>query len=126
MDAAREQAYRFLLSAAMLHIKQDLDCLFNGFSWLPWRRLRQMRRCRHAADRAVAFHNLATFAVWGFEHFSEERFWLDVKRFARDFPEAEWSNYRGMFEALLRGEAVSVIQPGGGVPTVSQKTDFSA
>lgn len=115
MDAAREQAYRFLLSAAMLHLKSDLACLYGGFSWLPWRLRHQVRSVQRAAYRAAVFHNLATFAVCGFGRFSEDRFWLDVERFSRDFPEAIWSNYRGMFEALLRGEAVSVIQPGGGV-----------
>jgi hypothetical protein len=118
VDEAREQAYRFLLSAAMLHLKWDLGCLFGGFSWLPWRLRHQLRSVRRAAYRAVAFHNLATFAVWGFERFSEDRFWRDVEQFSRRFPEAGWSNYRGMFDAHLRGDAVNVIQPGGGVPTV--------
>ena len=117
MDTVREQAYRFLLSAAMLHLKWDLGCLFGGFSWLPWRLRRQLRSTRRAAYRAAAFHNLACFAVWGFDHFSEDRFWDDVERFLRRFPETDWSNYRDMFEATLRGETVNVLQPGGGAPT---------
>ena len=99
MDADREQAYRFLLSAAMLQLKWDLGCLFNGFSWLPWRLWRQLRSARRAAYRAATFHNLACFAEWGFEDFSEDRFWSDVEWFTGHFPETDWSNYRGMFEA---------------------------
>lgn len=117
MDASREQAYRFLLSAAMLHIKWDLGCIVGGFSWNPWRLSNQIRRTRRASCRAVVFHNLACFAVWGGDRFSEDRFWTDVERFSRRYPEDDWSNYRGMFEALLRGEAVNLVQPGGGVPS---------
>lgn len=118
MEASHVRAYRLLLSSAMLHIKWDLACLYGGFSWLPWRFLYQARNVRRAAYRAVAFHNLATFAAHDFEGLSEERFWRDVERFLRNFPECPWSNYRGMFEAALRGEEVFVAAPGGGIPHV--------
>jgi hypothetical protein len=116
MDATREQAYRLLLSAGLLHVKWDLACLYGGFSWLPWQFLHQARSARRAAHRAATFHNLAIFAAQDFRGFSEDWFWGEVERFSRDFPESGWSNYRGMFEAALRGEEVHVIQPGGGVP----------
>ena len=116
MEAVREHAYRLLLSAGLLHVKWDLDCLYGGFSWNPWRFSRQARNVRRAADRACTFHNLAIFAAQGFKGFSEEYFWREVEGFMRDFPEDLWSNYRGMFEASLRGEPVYVAQLGGGVP----------
>ena len=112
MEPARERAYRAILSAALLHIKWDLACLFGGFSWLPWRLRRQMRACPRAACRAVAFHNLAIFATLEFRGFAEERFWRDVERFLQRYPESRWSDYRGMFE-LPAGEEVHVIAPGG-------------
>lgn len=119
METNREQAYRFLLSAGLLHVKWDLACLYGGFSWLPWRFSHEARSARRAAHRAATFHNLAIFAAQGFRGFSEEMFWHEVERFSHDFPESDWSNYRGMFEALLRGEPVYIIQPGGGVPRVA-------
>ncbi len=117
VEATREQASRLLLSAGMLHVKWDLACLYGGFSWLPWRFWQQARNARRAADRAFTFHNLAIFAAQDFEGFSENRFWREVEQFTSHYPESRWSNYRGMFEASLRGEPVHVVQPGGGVPT---------
>lgn len=117
MDATRERAYRLLLSVGLLHVKWDLACLYRGFSWRPWRFSRQGRSARGGSHRAAAFHNLAIFAAQEFRGFSEEWFWRGVDRFSRDYPESAWSNYRGMFDAALRGEEVFVCQPGGGVPT---------
>ena len=98
-----------------------LACLLGGVLWIPWRLWAGLRNARRAACRAVAFHNLAIFATQDFQGFSEERFWDDVERFLRDFPEADWCNYRGMFEASLRGETLHVIEPGGGAPAAASR-----
>lgn len=116
MEATREQAYRLLLSAGLLHVKWDLACLYSGFSWLAWRFRQQARNARRAAYRSVTFHNLAIFAAQGYSGFSEEHFWQEVDAFLRAFPESRESNYRGIFEHALRGEQVYIIAPGGGVP----------
>ena len=116
MEADRERAYRLLISAVFLHVKWDLSCMYGRVSWSPWRLRHQYRNARRAAYRVATFHNLAIFSTWNFERFSEERFWREVDQFLHDFPESNWSNYRGMFEASLRGEPVNVIQPGGVVP----------
>jgi hypothetical protein len=116
MDAVREHAYRLLLSAGMLHVKWDLACFYGGFTW----KLRhQVRRGRRAACRSVAFHNLAIFATYDFVGFSEERFWGDIERFLRNFPESPWSNYREIFEHALLGEPVHIIAPDGGISSVA-------
>jgi hypothetical protein len=113
MEATRERAYHMLLSASLLHIKWDLACLFGGIHLTPWGFSRQMRACRRAACRAFAFHNLAILASQNFEGFSEGRFWGDVERFLKSYPESGWSDYRSMFERCLRGEEIDIIAPGG-------------
>ena len=124
LEAARENAYRLLLSAGLLHVKWDLACLYGGFSWLPWRFRDQARSARRASYRAATFHNLAIFAAQDFAGFSEEWFWREVERYLRDFPESPYSNYRGMFEHCLRGEPVYIIAPDGGVPVEAPEGPF--
>lgn len=118
MDPIRKEAYRLLLSVAFLHSKWDLARFQRGLSWPPWQFWSQAHNARRAALRTATFHNLAIFAAHDFEGFIETKFWEDVRRFLRSFPDTSWNNYRGIFEAVLCGETVHVIQPGGGVPLV--------
>lgn len=114
MAPPKERAYRLILSAALLHVKWDLACLFGGFSWFRPRTLyRQLQSCRRAAFRASAFHNLAILSTYGFADFSEERFWSDIDSFRANCPGPDWADYRAMFERVLAGEEVHVIAPGG-------------
>jgi hypothetical protein len=114
MEAARKEAYAFLLSAAMLHLKWDLVRFWHGLGWwTPWRLPEDLRRIRMAAHRAVAFHNLAVFLTLDMEKFNEDTFWREIEEFSLRFPEAELANYRGMFEKKLAGQNVLVIKPGG-------------
>jgi hypothetical protein len=114
METARKEAYAFLLSAAMLHLKWDLVCFWGGFRWWPpWRLPGHLRAIKRAAHRAIAFHNLAIFLTLEMSGFSEDRFWREVEEFSRRFPEAGLADYRGMFERKLAGDEVLVIKPGG-------------
>jgi hypothetical protein len=114
METERQQAYQVVLAAGLLHVKWDLACWQGGFDWLqPWRLPGQVRAARRAACRSAAFHNLAIFASQAFAQFSEERFWQDVERLYRDFPESTWANYREMFERSLQGHEVCIVRPGG-------------
>ena len=113
MDEARVQAYRMLLSQALLHVKWDLARFYGGLSFTrPWQLLRESRAVRTAAFRAFAFHNLAIFAASDFAEFSEDAFWADIDKFHCDCPDA-LCPYREVFERCLRGEPVSIIAPGG-------------
>jgi hypothetical protein len=113
MDNNRKQAYAFLLSAALLHLKWDLVGFLPGLNlWQPWRLLRQSHSIRRAANRAVAFHNLAILLAQDLDGFDEEYFWKEIEEFRRRFPQ-DWANYRSMFERKLAGEEVYVIKPGG-------------
>jgi len=114
MDIDRQEAYRLVLAAGMLHIKWDLACWGNSFPWFnlfEWRLLWQQGVI--AADRSRTFHNLAISASRHFEGFSEEQFWIDVEHFHDRHPETNWADYRGIFERCLRGESVEIIRPGG-------------
>jgi hypothetical protein len=113
MEANRKQAYAFLLSAALLHLKWDLAAFWRGLDWRPWRLLQESRRIRKAAHRACAFHNLAIFLTWDMHGFSEDLFWRDIERFMQNFPGQDWTNYRRMFDRKLAGEEVFIIKPGG-------------
>lgn len=114
MEAARKDAYAFLLSAALLHLKWDLVRFWHGLGWWPpWQLPGNLRRIKMAAHRAVAFHNLAIFLTLDMNGFSEDTFWREIEGFSRRFPEAGWANYRTMFERKLAGEEVFVIKPGG-------------
>lgn len=113
VNETRVRAYRVLLARGMLHLKWDLSGFYGGLSlFLPWKLLRQSRLIRIAACRAFAFHNLAIFAANDFVDFSEERFWEDIEKFRRDFPEA-FCPYRDIFEQCLRGEPVSILASSG-------------
>ena len=117
MEAARKEAYAFLLSAALLHLKWGWVRFWHGLGWWPpWRLPGDLRRIKMAAHRAVAFHNLAVFLTLDMNGFSEDTFW----RWGRSSgsrvdsrQEAEWANYRGMLERKLAGDDVFVIKPGG-------------
>jgi hypothetical protein len=111
MDENRKQAYSFLLSAALLHLKWDLVAFWTGLSlWRPWRLLYESRRIRRAAHRAVAFHNLAIFVTYDFSGFREDMFWKEIEEFRKRFPN-DWADYRKMFDRKLAGEEVIVIKP---------------
>ena len=107
MDESRKQAYSFLLSAALLHLKWELGNLDLSV-WRPWRLLRDAHRVRRAGRRAVAFHNLAIFLTFNLNGFDEEWFWKDIEELSRRFPD-DWPDYRGMFDRKLAGEDVSVL-----------------
>jgi len=107
MNPERENAYRFVLAAGLLHLKWDLACVFGGLAWLNPLRLRhQIRAVRRAASRAITFHNLAIFSTLGFRGFSEEEFWDEIDRFRDEFPSFDWADYRSMFDRVLAGEEV--------------------
>lgn len=113
VNDTRIRAYRILLAQGLLHLKWDLADFYGGLSLSrPWRLLRQSRLVRLAACRAFAFHNLAIFAANDFADFSEEKFWEDIGRFRRDFPDA-LCPYRDIFEQCLRGEPVSILASSG-------------
>ena len=112
MDSNRQQAYAFLLNAALLHLKWDLTNFWKGMDWRPWRFIEQSRRVKRAARRAIAFHNLATFMAHGMEAFEEDRFWREIQDFTEQFPE-DSAKYRRMFDRKLAGEEVMIIRPGG-------------
>ena len=118
MDVERENAYRFLLAAGLLHLKWDLGGINGSFAWFnPLRLRRQIQAAHRAAFRAFAFHNLAIFSTWGFDGFSEERFWKDIEYFRTKFPGWDWADYRSMFDRVLAGDDVRVIAPDAEDPT---------
>jgi hypothetical protein len=110
MDEAKQRAYRFVLSAGLLHVKWDLACWYGGFDFWNWRR--QARAARRASLRAFAFHNLAIHTSRDFQGFSEQKFWEDIELFRRDCPDA-LCPYREMFNRCLRGEPQDIIAPSG-------------
>jgi hypothetical protein len=114
MDSVKKEAYAFLLSTAMLHLKWELVGSLNGLNWWPpWRLPEETRKIKRSAYRAVVFHNLAISLTHDMNGFNEETFWREIDEFLQRFPEAGWTNYRGMFERKLAGEDVMVIKPGG-------------
>src|SRR5436305_1898232 len=109
MDDTRLDAYRFLLSAAMMHLKCDLQSLIGGFHWWnPVSLYREYRQVQCARVRAITFHNLAHFLTIDMKGFDEERFWSDISNFERRFP-GRLCNYKSLFERRLNGEEVSVF-----------------
>lgn len=113
MDDAKVRAYRILLAQGLLHLKWDLAPLYYGLSFFrPWRLLYENRTLRIAVFRAIAFHNLAIFAVSDFEGFSEEKFWTEIDRFHHDCPDS-LCPYREVFERCLRDEPVCIVKPSG-------------
>jgi hypothetical protein len=114
MEGTRKEAYSFLLSAAMLHLKWDLGRFWDGPSWWPpWRLIQHSWQTKKAAHRAVACHNLAIFLTQEMDGFCEDTFWREIESFLHQFPEEGWSDYRRMFERKLAGEEVIVVKPGG-------------
>jgi hypothetical protein len=111
MAERRKEAYAFLLSAGLLHLKWELADFRKGLNfWRPWRLLRQSRQIRRAAHRAIAFHNLASFMTWGLAGFSEVRFWKEIEAFRQRFPDDQ-ADYQEMFERKLSGEEISIARP---------------
>lgn len=81
MNETRVDAYRFLLCAAMMHLKWDLQGSIGGFHWWNLGSLRRRyQQVQCARVRAIAFHNLAHFLTHGMRGFDESRFWEDVNR----------------------------------------------
>jgi hypothetical protein len=112
MEEKRKQAYSFLLSAALLHLKWDTAPFWRGLSlWRPWRLRQESYRVRRATTRARAFHNLAIFLTHDLAGFSEEFFWGEISEFREQFPD-DRTDYRTMFDRKLAGEEVFVIKPG--------------
>ena len=103
MDVGRKQAYTLILSAGFVHLKWDLAQFWHGLDWWhPWRLFHQSRSIQKAAHRAVTFHNLAIFLTHDMKGFCEDRFWQDVEKLRRRFPEDDWRcNYRELFEKNL-------------------------
>jgi hypothetical protein len=112
MDERRKQAYAFLLSAALLHMRYDLAAFWSGLSiFHPWRLFHESNQVRRASHRAFAFHNLAIILTHDLANFDEERFWNDIEQFKMRFPE-DWADYRAMFDRKLAGEEVLVLEYG--------------
>ena len=113
MDQTRKDAYAFLLSAALLHVKWDLAGTLGGFPWsnpFHWRHF--FRAVDIAGARAFLFHNLAIFLARDMQGFREERFWEDVERFRARYPTDPRPDYRRLFEKKLNREEVDVMTLG--------------
>jgi hypothetical protein len=73
--------------------------------WKPKSWQRRLHSMKHVCALANAFHNLALYASRDMRGFKEERFWEEMERYANLYPkEAEWTNYKQLFEERLADE----------------------
>lgn len=102
MDEGKKAAYRFLLYWALINIRQ-LDAPY--VSWFRWSNpcywWRQSRRIRFLGALANCLHNLALFSSIDFQHFDEERFWLDFRRLQERYPEFDMSHLEWFYNYRL-------------------------
>jgi hypothetical protein len=108
MDSARQNAYRALLCAAMLHVKWDLASLPKSSFWMG---SGHCRSAQIAAARSRAFHNLAILLDSDFEVFDEEQFWTDIEHFRQQCPGAMNTDYRWLYEQKLANPDFPIIRP---------------
>jgi hypothetical protein len=105
MERKRQEAYRHLLYAALLHLRTGPPPLI-WWSVNSWRRTRsELLKNKALAD---CFHNLAAFSVRDFASFDETRFWNDVDHLGRRHGNELTERYRRIFDAYMAGTAAYV------------------
>lgn len=95
MDERRQAAYRYLLYHAMLDIRR---IGWQRWTLNPWRCSYYRTEIKFAGELADALHNLALFAATSFDRFDEERFWKEMSRLAKLFPNRRVERYQEMFK----------------------------
>jgi hypothetical protein len=104
MNTERKEAYRHLLYAALIQLRNGYrPSLWNPMDW--FRSVRQWCFCKDLAD---CLHNLAFFSIHEFHRFDEDRFWSDLLRLERQYERGLHERYRKIFDLYLSGQAALV------------------
>lgn len=101
MDEHRKNAYRTLLYRAMLDIRPIQWMRLSRVN--PLSRRQERKRIRRAGTIAELMHNLAFFAAMDFERFDEQRFWNELEKVDRLYPDYRLGEYKSLFTNAVAG-----------------------
>lgn len=109
MNEARINAYRFILSKAMLDIKWHSQSKLEGLSQNFLKFKKQSQEIEDIANLAYCFHTLAIHLTLDMNDFEEDAFWTDLKNTTINYHQILYTDYESLFNRHLKGDDVSIL-----------------
>lgn len=109
MKEARINAYRFILSKAMLDSKWLSQSKLEGISHNIFKFKKQSQEIEAIANLAYSFHNLAIHLTLNMNDFEEDVFWAELKKTTKKYHQILYTDYEALFNRHLAGDSVSIL-----------------